>query len=361
MRLWVRLSLAFAVIVLVGSLTAVSISVLLNRIQAESLPELPPLPAPGLPPTRILLDRAREVVILIGIVGGVFGLIFGILVSRSLTAPLQKLAEAARAIQKRNLQARVTPERRGSREIRELAETFNEMAAALEESERLRRNLIADVAHELRTPLSVVQGGLLAIIDGVYPLDTAEISRLYDQTHLLSSLVNDLHDLSLADARQLRLHLLPTDLNDLLLRVVSAFAPTAEEAGVTMRFRPAPDLPLIRLDAMRITQVFNNLVGNALRHTPSGGEISIQAYCEPSAAVINISDTGEGISAEHLPHVFERFYRADKGRARSVGGAGLGLAIVKALVEAHGGTVSAASAGIGQGAHFTVRLPIKQG
>lgn len=358
MRLWVRLSLAFAVIVLIGSLTALSINVLLSRIQAESLPELPPLPAPGLPPTRILLDRAREVVILIGIVGGVFGLIFGVLVSRGLTAPLQKLADAARAIQARNLKARVTLKQRGSREIRELADTFNEMAAALEESERLRRNLIADVAHELRTPLSVVQGGLLAIIDGVYPLDTAEISRLYDQTHLLSSLVNDLHDLSLADARQLRLNILPTDLPDLLRRVVSAFAPTAEEAQVNMTFRAASAMPLVSLDAMRITQVFNNLVGNALRHTPSGGAITLQAACEEGWAVVGISDIGDGISPEHLPHVFERFYRVDKGRARAIGGAGLGLAIVKALVEAHGGTVSAASEGIGHGAQFTVRLPL---
>jgi signal transduction histidine kinase len=305
-----------------------------------------------------VLARLREFLILVGIVGGAVGIIFGVHMSRSLTAPLERLAAAAQAIGRRDLRQRV--DLKGSREIVAVATAFNEMAEGLEKAESLRRNLVADVAHELRTPLSVLQGNLLAILDGVYPLDTAEIAGLYNQTDVLNRLVNDLHDLSLADARQLPLKMQETDVSQLLNNVVAAFGPTAEAASVHLELDIAPDLPCAVLDPLRLTQVLDNLLGNALRHTPAGGMVSLRASVCDAHLQLMVKDTGEGITTEHLPHVFERFYRTNRGRSRATGGVGLGLAIVRAIVESHGGQVTVASDGIaGRGTTFTARFPLK--
>ncbi len=239
------------------------------------------------------------------------------------------------------------------------------MAAALEQAETLRRNLVADVAHELRTPLSVLQGNLRAILDDVYPLNKTEVARLYDQTRLLSRLVNDLHELAQAEARQLLLNPQPTDLADLVHSTVTTFAPVAETRGVTLEAQVPPDLPSVLADSARLAQVLHNLLANALYHTSAGGTIWLRAGCDaagtgqPAHLWLAVQDSGEGIPPEHLPHVFERFYRADPARSRTTGGAGLGLAIVRAIVEAHGGQISAASDGMpGHGSTFTVRLPL---
>jgi len=315
----------------------------------------PPDPQGG-----FFLEWLSRALWLVAVVGGALGILFGVVTSRSLAAPLNRLAEAARAIGARDLSRRV--EVTGSDEVREVAQAFNEMAAALEQAESLRRNLVADVAHELRTPLSVLQGNLRAILDDVYPLDKAEVARLYDHTRLLSRLIGDLRELAQAEAGQLELNLQEIDLVGLLADMVAAFGPVAEAEGVALDAQIPADLPRVPADPARISQVLHNLLANALRHTPAGGTISLHAGYEAGERQhvwLTVQDSGEGIAAEHLPHVFDRFYRGDPARSRATGGAGLGLAIVRAIVEAHGGQVSAASDGIpGHGSAFTVRLPL---
>ncbi len=313
------------------------------------------LAAPGNRPLDIF-QQLSQYLLLIALGAGVLGAVFSVAASRTLTAPLTQLANAARAIGGGNLNERVAIH--GSDEVAAVAIAFNEMAGELQEAETLRRNLMADVAHELRTPLSVLQGNLRAILDDVYPLEKEEITRLYTQTRLLSRLVNDLHELAQAEAGQLSLNLAPTDLRPLLRETIEVFAPMAEDGSISLEAQLAPTLPAVAIDSVRLRQVLHNLLANALRHTPAGGTVSVQSAATADAVTITIRDSGEGIAPEHLPHVFDRFYRADRARARDTGGAGLGLAIVRAIVQAHGGTVSAESAGIGQGSAFTVTLPI---
>ncbi|MFZ1753189.1 MAG: ATP-binding protein [Caldilineaceae bacterium] len=288
---------------------------------------------------------------------GVLGLLFGVLASRNLAAPLNRLAVAARAIGARNLDYRVPVQ--GSTEIREVAESFNKMAANLQSAESLRRNLLADVAHELRTPLTVLQGNLQAILEDVYPLDKGEVVRLHDQTRHLHRLVNDLHELAQAEARQLPLQTQTLDLNALVREAVDFFGPVAEEESVTLELvTTAVALP-IQGDRARLMQVLQNLLNNSLRHTPAEGKIEIAVRPQAGGVEIAIEDTGEGISAEDLPHIFERFYRSGKARDRDSGGTGLGLAIVRALVDAHDGRVTVESDGRGTGSRFAIWLPIE--
>jgi two-component system OmpR family sensor kinase len=320
-------------------------------LRVERVPEPRPVP-----PQQFLLGWLSRSLLLVAAIGGTLGILFGVLASRSLTAPLSRLAEAAQAIGARDLSRRV--EVGGSNEVREVAQAFNEMATALEGAETLRRNLLADVAHELRTPISVLQGNLRAILDDVYALDKAEVARLYDETRLLSRLVNDLHALAQAEAGHLALKRQPTQLAELVQSTAAAFGAAADAKGVTLNWQIPPDLPPVMADPARLTQVLHNLLANALRHTPAGGAIALRAGCDDGDVWLAVQDSGEGIAAEDLPHVFDRFYRADPARSRATGGAGLGLAIVRAIVEAHGGRVSATSQGLaGQGSTFTLRLP----
>jgi len=292
----------------------------------------------------------------IAIAGAVLGIGVGVVMSRNLAAPLGRLAEAARAIAGRDLTYRVTPT--GSQEMIEVAEAFNDMAAELEKAEQLRRNLMADVAHELRTPLTVIQGNLRAVLDDVYPLEKQEIANLYDQTRLLSRLVGDLHELTLAEAGQLNMNFETLDVARLAQSVAGAFAPVAESRDVALTVEIPAELPAIRGDGERLKQVLQNLLTNALRHTPAGETVTLRVADNAGQVWMSVIDSGEGISPEHVPHVFDRFYRADSSRARAGGGAGLGLAIVRAIVHSHGGTVEASSPGInGLGSTFTVKLP----
>lgn len=288
------------------------------------------------------------------VIGIITGLAFGTLFSRTLTAPLRGLAEAAQAIGSRDLSRRVDV--RGSTEVRQLAASFNTMAADLEQAEKLRRNLVADVAHELRTPLTVLQGNLRAILDGVYPLTKEEVAGLYDQTRLLSRLVKDLHEIAQAEAKKLPLQREMLDLNMVVGHGIATFENVAEMEGVHLTVEKRDKL-LVEGDYTRLSQVLNNLLSNALRHTPTGGQITIATYQEGNRAVLSVSDTGSGIAAEHLPHVFERFYRVDRSRSRHRGGTGLGLAISRAIVEAHEGEIEVTSQQ-GQGTTFTVKLPL---
>jgi two-component system, OmpR family, sensor kinase len=312
---------------------------------------------------QMMFERMSRGLITFSLIGGALAILLAALVSRGLTSPLSRLAEAARAIGAHNLHQRV--EVSGSEEIKEVAYAFNEMAAELQQAEILRRAMVADVAHELRTPLSVLQGNLRAILDDVYPLTKDEVATIYDQTRLMTRLVNDLHELAQAEAGRLELHMQPTDVKALISNTVTIFAPVAEEKEIKLSTEVPDYLPLVNGDAVRLNQVLHNLISNALNHTPIGGNVTIGAGMEKAEEGITpklrlwIQDNGDGISAEHLPHVFDRFYRADQSRSRATGGAGLGLAIARALIEAHGGQISASSEGLpGKGSTFTILLNI---
>jgi signal transduction histidine kinase len=294
--------------------------------------------------------------LMIAAVLGTGGMLFGVIISRWLSRPLNDLAAAAKAIGARNLSRRVA--QKGSDEIVAVARAFNEMAESLQQSELLRRNLLADVAHELRTPLSVLQGNLRAILDEVYPLNLEEMVRLYDQSRFLSRLVNDLHELAQAEAGQLPLDFQPVDLNKLVQSTVDAFRPGAESKGIILHTTLTGELPPASIDSARLRQVLQNLLSNALRHTPAGGAISVGTAATGDTLEFTVADTGDGIAPEHLAHVFDRFYRTDPARSRDKGGSGLGLAIARAIIENHHGLIRADSAGIsGQGTTFTVQLP----
>jgi len=256
-----------------------------------------------------------------------------------------------------------------------LAQAFNTMANSLAQAEEQRRHMVADVAHELRTPLSVIQGNLEGMLDRVLPMNFEQVASVHEETLLLGRLVADLRLLSLAKARQLELERAETDLNDLIRRVVERMRPVAQRKGVILEASLPPSLPTVSVDAGRINQVLDNLVGNAMRYTPAGGRVSIETSLvsgrigagqhakAEQQLLTTVTDTGTGIDPEDQPHVFDRFYRADKSRTRASGGSGLGLAIVKHLVEAHGGQVWAESpvhqvAGQpGYGSRFSFTLP----
>jgi signal transduction histidine kinase len=300
------------------------------------------------------LRQVQMALVWAGLLAAALSLVLGVLVSRLLTAPLVRLTRAAQAIADGDLSQRVQV--RSKDEIGDLSSAFNGMAASLAEAEALRKNLIADISHELRTPLTIIQGNIQAILEGVYPLEMAQMAGLYDETRLLTRLVDDLHDLALAEAGQLRIERAPVDPAALARTAIGQFGPAAEAAGVALTLETAGDAPTVLGDADRLAQALRNLLSNALRHTPSGGQVATRVRRAGSFAEIQVSDTGAGIAAEDLPHVFDRFYRGDKGRSQRGGGAGLGLAITRQLVMAHGGRIAVASTP-GEGTTFTIALP----
>jgi signal transduction histidine kinase len=274
--------------------------------------------------------------------------------SRSFMRPVAALTDAAEQLAQGDLGQRVPVERPD--ELGRLARSFNAMAANLEEQEKLRRTMVGDIAHELRTPLSNVRGYLEAVQEGVVSADAATIDSLHEETLLLSRLIQDLQELSLAEAGQLRLTVGPVDVAELLDAARRSGEPAAREQQVTLTVDALPDLPPVAADAERMGQVLRNLLANAIRHTPVGGTVTLAAAAEKAGVAIRVVDSGPGIAPEHLPYVFERFYRVESGRERATGGAGLGLAIAKALVARQGGRLSAESAP-DAGATFTVWLP----
>ncbi len=304
-------------------------------------------------------ERAREFLLQVLLIGAVLATVFGMLVSRWLSAPLIHLVSGTQAIARRDLSFRVTEQ--GSAEMRAVSNSFNEMAAALEDAETLRRSMLNDIAHELRTPLTVLEGNLRAILDDVYPLEKAEIARLYDQTRHLHRLVDDLRLLAQAEARQLPLQRTPSDLTGLLEEVAELFTPLAGEKNISLETSLPPASVLAAVDRMRFTQTLQNLLTNALQHTPAGGVITLSLRAEEETAAITVADSGDGIAPEDIARVFDRFYRVDQNRTRDTGGVGLGLAIAQALVKAHDGKIDVTSAGVGQGSIFTIRLPLAQG
>ncbi len=267
---------------------------------------------------------------------------------RRMTRPLNNLIDAARRIESGDYSAQV-PEW-GSQDIRSVARAFNSMSARLKAMDEQRRSFLADVTHELRTPLSVIRGQAEAIADGVYPADAAHLAPILDATATLDRLVDDLRTLVLTDAGNLVLHKEPTDLGVLVHDTVESFGPQAQTAGVSLTVEADDKIPMVEVDPARIRQVIGNLLSNAIRHTPSGGSVKVAVNSIGAQVTISVTDTGEGIPPDLQPHVFERFVKGPNST-----GSGLGLAIAREIVTAHSGRIDVSSSA--SGTTLTVALP----
>jgi signal transduction histidine kinase len=313
---------------------------------------------PGLRPfgsrERVFSSRIRNAIWGGTAVAAGIGVLVALWLAGRIVRPIAGLTQAARAI---TGGLPVAPVPVGGRdEIAELGQAFNHMAARLAEQEDQRRRLFADIAHELRTPLSIIQGTLEGMLDRVIDPTPERIVGLHSQALLLKRLITDLRDLSLARTGQLQLRRQTIDVAQVTRETVETLAPLADDRAVSLGIDAPDDLPRVSADPDRLRQVVLNLVENALRHTPQAGAVRITVRAEGSGVRISVADTGKGIGPEDLPHIFEHFYRADRSRTRSSGGTGLGLVIVKSLVEAHGGRVTVQSEA-GAGSTFTVTLP----
>lgn len=279
-----------------------------------------------------------------------------VVLARRMGASLGSMSEVAAQVAAGHFEARVPRPRIGS-EFDDLADAVNGMAAWLERDEALRRRMIADVAHELRTPVTTIAAYLDGLEDGVQELGPETMDVLRSQASRLTRLAADLAAVTRAESGELRLDRLAAEPRALLATAAAAVRERYAEAGVELVVDAADDLPRVSVDADRFGQVLGNLLDNALRHTPQAGRVTLSAARQGAGVRFAVTDTGEGIDPIHLPHVFERFYRVDTARDRTRGGSGIGLAITRALVRAHGGTISAESAGPGAGARFVIDLP----
>jgi signal transduction histidine kinase len=273
---------------------------------------------------------------------------------RRVAFSLDELSEAADRVEHGDYTTRVTVPLTGPRPMRDLARSFNEMVTRLEADEAQRRRLLADVSHELRTPLTVVQGNIEAMLDGVHEADETHLAAILEETRVLGRLVDDLRTVALSESGSLPLHREPTDLAIVATDAVGGFRSAAQAAGVALDTEIAEDIPLLEVDPVRIREVISNLVANALRHTPSGGSIAVDARVDEArrAVVVTVRDSGTGIDPDLLPHVFDRFAKAPGSR-----GSGLGLAIARGLVEAHGGSIEVEST-VDRGSTFRFRIPL---
>jgi histidine kinase len=290
------------------------------------------------------------------------GVVASLLIARQVVAPVQAMRDASQRIAHGNYNERVAmPDSKSEAELDELgrlALSFNEMAQRLEQTESMRRQLIGDVAHELRTPLTTIRGSAEGLIDGVLPPEIETFEQIYREAERLGRLVEDLQELSRVEAGAYELNKSPVAVEGLVRAVVERLGRQYSDKGVLLESRLPDGLPLVLVDEYRIGQVLTNLVGNALQYTPQGGRVVISAIEETGFVQLSVADTGTGIAAEHLEHVFDRFYRVDKSRSRAAGGSGIGLTIARYLVEAHGGRMWAESPGIEQGSTFSFTLPV---
>ncbi len=364
-------------------------------------------------PERGFLDAVNRSLWIAGGIALIVALLLGLILGRQITAPLQRLTTAARLVAGGDFSQTVQV---GSKdELATLAEAFNTMASSLATNEEQRKRLLSDIAHELRTPLSIVQGNLEGMIDGVVEASPDRLASLREEVLLLNRLVTDLRDISVAESGHLQLRLDSVNVCELIRASASAVSSEAEERGIKLEVRLEDGVPAVTADADRIAQVLRNLVSNAMRYTPAGGTITLSAattqaatgregewasarggdgasgrlktqnpeprtrrgvlhtpepstqHAAPGSVLVTVSDTGSGIPAEDLPHVFDRFYRVDKSRTRSSGGTGLGLSVARQLVEAHGGKIWAESQpGRGSAFHFALpataaAAPVRQG
>ncbi len=297
-------------------------------------------------------------------------------VSRRVVTPIRQMMQASRYITDGHYRQRVKVD--SNDELGQLAHSFNQMAGTLEQTEAIRRDLIANVTHELRTPLTSIKGYMEGLIDGVLPAQPDTYQQVYQEADRLQRLVNNLQELSRVEAGAFELNRQPVDITGVIHSTVTRLRPQFEEKEVALTLDISPNLPAVIADEDRINQILLNLIGNALQYTPPGGTVTIAAKLQiirnPKPALeqsegskiqnrllVTIADTGIGIPAEQLPHLFTRFYRIDKSRSRAGGGSGIGLTIAKHLVEAHGGHIWAESEGEGQGSKFSFLLPTSDG
>lgn len=311
------------------------------------------------PSEQTFLASVHHSLIWVGLAILAVGLAASYALARSITVPLRNLSQAAEQIAQGNFEQTVPIESKD--EVGHLATIFNRMAAVLATNTNLRRQLLANIAHELRTPLAVIQGHLEGMIDGVIEPSKEQLSSLHEEAIRLNRLIKELRDLSLAEVRQLALEKSSTDINQLINRVVTMLRPMADEKKIIVRCFLVEDVPDLTVDNDRMNQVFYNILVNAIRYSPVNSEVQVTTSLEEKETgqwlTVSIKDNGPGIAAEDVPYVFDHFYRGDKSRDRKSGGSGLGLAIVKQLVEIHGGQV-AVNSQVGKGSIFEVLLPL---
>lgn len=308
---------------------------------------------------QILIRRLNRAALTGGLIAAGLALFMALFLSGQLTHPIRLITLAAGRLGQGDLAQRVPVQ--GNDELAQLAESFNRMAASLQQANESRRAMTADIAHELRNPLAIQRASLEALLDGIYPLTLENLAPILDQNVLLTRLVDDLRTLALAEGGQLTLERIPVDFQNLVEQAARRFQPQAEARQIllTVETTHQPEIPFpeLKLDPQRIEQVLNNLLSNAIRHTPDGGKITFNISHTKENVILQLRDSGPGIPKEALPYIFDRFFRADRSRTRSEGGTGLGLAIARQLVIAHGGTLSARNHPSG-GAEFTLTLPV---
>lgn len=287
----------------------------------------------------------------------IVAILLSIYLSRSVVAPLQAMSSATQRISEGRYEERVHVD--GEDELAQLARRFNQMAEKLSETESMRRRLIGDVSHELRTPLTAIKGSMEGLIDGMLPATKETYQEIHVEADRLNRLVDDLQELSRVESRAYSLDVKSVDVSSLVQTVIKRLANQAESKHIGLNVQVPPHLPQVSADEDRALQVLTNLTGNALQYTPEGGQVSLAAQLMGDQVQISVRDNGAGIPAEHLAHIFDRFYRVDKSRSRQAGGgSGIGLTIARALVEAQGGRIWAESAGDGQGSTFYFTLPV---
>ena len=287
---------------------------------------------------------------------------------RRMAMPLGDIIDAAGQVEAGDFSARVQP--RGPRELRQLGRAFNDMSERLELTEIQRRNLVADLSHELRTPVSVIQGNLEGMLDGIYAADEEHLTPVLEEVRMLSRLIDDLRTLSEAESGMLDLRREPTDFGILASEVMASFRPQADAQQIELMVEVPDELPLLEVDPIRIREVLVNLTTNALRHTPSDGNVTIRAETDDGYAQVTVKDTGSGIAPEDLDHVFDRFYKVESAPGTGASSpsrpafgtspSGLGLTIAKNLVSAHGGEITAEST-LGEGTVVRFTLPLEVG
>ncbi len=277
---------------------------------------------------------------LISFILAMFMIVAAVLLTRRFVDPLADVIFAAREVTQGKLNTRIATDK-GPQDLRTLSESFNEMASSLERNDRERRDMLADIAHELRTPLSVIRGRLEGIVDGIYSADSGQVSLALEQTYLLERLVDDLRLLTLAETRQLHFEKKSVDLAQLSQHTIDMFSAEAQEKNISLVLEKGNGAYTVELDPQRMEQAIGNLIGNSLRYIPDGSKIWLMLEETSDAVKLFVNDNGPGVAEDELPFLFDRFWRKDKSRARSAGGTGLGLAITKQLIEAQGGTISA--------------------
>ncbi len=312
------------------------------------------LPPPGPDPReQRYLDRTTQALLIGGIGAGAAALLVGLLLSQRFLRPLSELTQAITAMKQGDLNQQV--QAHGHDELADLARTFNQMSAQIHRANQLRKQMTADIAHDLRTPLMVISGYIEALRDGTFQATPERFEAMNQEAILLKRLVEDLRTLSLADAGELKLVYQPVQPRELLEQVRQAFEPIATEQQVALRVETDEALPTLHVDRERMVQVLANLVTNALRYTPAGGSVKLLARKQQGGVQLTVSDSGAGIPEEKLPNIFERFYRIEESRTEYHGESGLGLAIAKSIVEAHHGTIAAESR-VGVGTSMTITL-----